>query len=144
MPTDQAGKKFVEQKAEPLLPLVTSFPLSNIDNKEVLAANNSGEIIKSTADQKESKKAENVIRYHHNDNLFSIKELVKSPFKVTKLVAARGSGDDGRSLIWVLIVILLVIYIAGLLLDTFGLGGLFHILGVIILVLLLLWLLRVI
>jgi hypothetical protein len=74
----------------------------------------------------------------------SVKQMVINPFKLAKVAAARDSGDDALSLIWLLIVVLLIIYIAGLLLDNFGLGGIIHILGVIILVLLVLWLLHII
>jgi Flp pilus assembly protein TadB len=51
---------------------------------------------------------------------------------------------DALSLLWILIVALLIIYIVGLILDSFGIGPVIHILGVVVLVLLILWLLRII
>lgn len=50
---------------------------------------------------------------------------------------------DALSLFWVIIVVILIIYLIGLLLDGYGLGLAIHILAVIALVLLILWLLRV-
>ncbi|MDF2449754.1 MAG: hypothetical protein K0R26_2258 [Bacteroidota bacterium] len=54
------------------------------------------------------------------------------------------TARDALSLLWILLAVLLIVYVAGLVLDLFGLGPIFHILGVIILVLLILWLLRII
>jgi hypothetical protein len=61
-----------------------------------------------------------------------------------KIGTAQDVARDALSLLWILILALLIVYIVGLLLDSFGLGWAFHILGVIILVLLILWLLRII
>jgi flagellar basal body L-ring protein FlgH len=60
--------------------------------------------------------------------------------KLTKDDVAR----DALSLLWILILVLLIVYVIGLFMDLFGLGPIFHILGVIVLVLLILWLLRII
>jgi hypothetical protein len=70
--------------------------------------------------------------------------VTSTPRDLKKLIAQDDVARDALSLLWILIVILLIVYIIGLLLDLFGLGPIFHILGVIVLVLLLLWLLRII
>jgi hypothetical protein len=73
-------------------------------------------------------------------------EFVKDPVKSFKALTGKlnaGPGGEALSLLWILILILLIAYIAGLLLDNFGLGWVIHILLVIILVLLILWLLRI-
>lgn len=62
---------------------------------------------------------------------------VKSNFKTS-------TGDDGLSLIWIVILVLLVLWALGLLGGGWGLGGLINILLVIALILLILWLLRII
>ncbi|MGZ3900577.1 MAG: hypothetical protein ACXVNM_12265 [Bacteroidia bacterium] len=130
-------------KVESVTPKTTAIPIA-MDDKPLMASNNPGE--KSTPERvsKENKKVENKLRYAGTDNTISVKEMVKNPFKLTKIVAAKDSDNDALSLLWILIVVLLIVYIAGLLLDDFGLGGLIHILGVIVLVLLILWLLRII
>ncbi|MCW3076755.1 MAG: hypothetical protein JWO32_1364, partial [Bacteroidetes bacterium] len=82
------------------------------------------------------------IKYAGIYNNLSVKELVKNPFKLTKIVAASDSKDDALSLIWIIIVVILILYLIGLLLD-FG-GPFIHVLAVIALVLLILWLLKII
>jgi hypothetical protein len=52
--------------------------------------------------------------------------------------------DDELSLLWIVILVLLIVWAAGLIGGGWGLGGLINILLVIALVLLILWLLRVI
>jgi len=72
-------------------------------------------------------------------------EKIKKTVKIRPIPSERGARENSAlSLIWVLIVLLIVAYLIGILLDGFGLGGLIHILGVIIVVLLILWLLRLI
>ena len=53
-------------------------------------------------------------------------------------------NDDGLSVFWVVILILLILWAVGLLAGGFGLGGLINVLLVIALILLILWLLRVV
>lgn len=52
--------------------------------------------------------------------------------------------DEARSLFWIVVVVLIVLWALGLISGSFGLGVIFNLLLVIALVLLLLWLLRVI
>jgi hypothetical protein len=54
------------------------------------------------------------------------------------------SADDALSLFWVIILIVLLIWLLGLIVGGFGLGGLIHLLLLIALILLILWLLRVV
>lgn len=58
--------------------------------------------------------------------------------------SAASSEDDGLSLLWIVIVVLLVLWALGLISGGFGLGGLINILLLIALILLILWLLRII
>ena len=58
--------------------------------------------------------------------------------------AQRSSSGEGLSLIWIVILVLLILWAAGLLSGGWGLGGLIYILLVIALILLILWLLRII
>lgn len=65
--------------------------------------------------------------------------------KLNKTKAAqRASSGEGLSLIWIVILVLLILWAAGLLSGGWGLGGLIYILLVIALILLILWLLRII
>lgn len=74
----------------------------------------------------------------------AIKHPVKALKVATELSKAAATGDDALSLLWVVIVVILIVYLLGLLFNGFGLpSGLIHILGVIALVLLILWLLRI-
>jgi uncharacterized lipoprotein len=69
---------------------------------------------------------------------------VRRPFKALRnavKMASGDSGDDALSLLWIVVVVILVIYLIGLLLEW---GPYTHILGVIAIVLLILWLLRII
>jgi len=68
---------------------------------------------------------------------------MNSKLKTTK-AAQRSSGGEGLSLIWILILVLLILWAAGLLSGGWGHGGLLYILLVIALILLILWLLRII
>jgi hypothetical protein len=73
----------------------------------------------------------------------AIKNPVKTIKALTDQIAAHPEAEDALSLLWILLLILAIVYVAGLLLNNFGLGSLIHVLLVIILVLLILWLLRI-
>lgn len=68
--------------------------------------------------------------------------FVKSRLKNKANLAA--SNDDGLSLFWVIILILLIFWAIGLASGGFGMGGLINVLLVIALILLILWLLQVV
>jgi len=72
----------------------------------------------------------------------AVKHPVKAIKKVGDLVK-QDSGDKALSLLWVVIVVILIVYLLGLLLDWAGGGAWIHVLGIIALVLLILWLLRI-
>lgn len=74
---------------------------------------------------------------------FPMAKKMSSKLKPTK-AAQRASGGEGLSLIWIVILVLLILWAAGLLSGGWGLGGLLYILLVIALILLILWLLRII
>ncbi len=76
----------------------------------------------------------------------AIELAVKHPVKAVKRVGdltRQDSGDKALSLLWVVVVVILIVYLLGLLLDWSGGAGWIHILGIIALVLLILWLLRI-
>jgi hypothetical protein len=73
----------------------------------------------------------------------TLKHPVKAIDKTIGLLKNGATSDDALSLLWIVIVVILIIYLVGLLLDWGG-GGLIHLLGVIALVLLILWLLKII
>lgn len=74
----------------------------------------------------------------------AIKKPVKALKLATQAVNAADPAGEALSLLWVVIVVILIVYLLGLLFNGFGLpSGLIHILGVIALVLLILWLLRI-
>lgn len=132
-----------QQKAELLSPKNISLPVAKNNDLGLVASNSKpDEIINK--ETKNVKDVENKIRYAGASGSDIAKEIVKSPFKITKMVPAADRGDDALSLIWIVIVVLLILYLFGLLFDGFGLGGLIHVLAVIALVLLILWLLRII
>jgi hypothetical protein len=71
----------------------------------------------------------------------------KLPVKTIKKVATRagaGASGDALSLFWIVILILLVLWVAGLIGGGWGLGWVINVLLVIALVLLILWLLRIV
>jgi len=68
---------------------------------------------------------------------------VKTFYELKNSISASPLSSEALSMLWILILVLLAAYIAGLLLDSFGLGWVIHILLVVALVLLVLWLLRV-
>jgi len=69
---------------------------------------------------------------------------VQSFKQLKKHIEASPSAGEALSMLWLLAVILLVVYLAGLLLDNFGAGWIIHLLLVAALVVFLLWLLRII
>lgn len=58
--------------------------------------------------------------------------------------SAASDEDDGLSLLWIVILVLLILWALGLISGGFGLGGFINILLVIALILLILWLLKII
>lgn len=132
-----------DHKVEALAPKTSAVSSSKKEEPELLASSfTHNEII--TPEVKTRRATENRIRYAETSKAQTIKDVVKSPFKITKMVPSADRSGDALSLIWLLIVVILIVYILGLLFDGFGLGGLIHILAVIALVLLVLWLLRII
>lgn len=55
-----------------------------------------------------------------------------------------GSREDGLSLFWIIILVILILWLLGFLAGGLGLGGFINILLIIALILLILWLLRVV
>jgi hypothetical protein len=72
-----------------------------------------------------------------------ITQPVKSFTALKKQIEAHSAVGEALSLLWLLVVILLVVYIAGLLFDNFGAGWIIHLLLVAALVMFILWLLRI-
>jgi Flp pilus assembly protein TadB len=70
-------------------------------------------------------------------------KIKNSLFGVDK-ASTCSANDDGLSIFWVVILILLILWAVGLLAGGFGMGGLINVLLVIALILLILWLLRVV
>lgn len=62
----------------------------------------------------------------------------------TKLSTGGDAAGDVLSLFWIVLLILLLFYLIGLLFEGFGLGWAFHIIGLVLLILFILWLLRVV
>jgi hypothetical protein len=112
---------------------------ASVSENNVITAN------AAPAANKAAKKAEKSIS-NKSESLIPV-EFIKDPAKsfrsLTEKINKDGPVGAALSLLWILIVILLVVYIAGLLLDNFGLGWAIHILLVVILVLFILWLLRI-
>jgi hypothetical protein len=100
-----------------------------------------------TAEVNAEKPAKKTSEIKTNEAKPDLVSYVKNPVKTFKDLSGKigtaATGDDALSLLWILILILLIIYVAGLLFDNFGLGSLIHVLAVIALVLLILWLLRI-
>ncbi len=69
---------------------------------------------------------------------------MNSTSKKVKFKSNSPRSDEGLSLIWIVILVLLILWAAGLLGGGWGLGGLINVLLVIALILLILWLLRII
>ena len=73
----------------------------------------------------------------------AVKHPVKAIKRVGELTSKQDSGDKALSLLWVVVVVLLIVYLLGILLNWAGGAGWIHILAIIALVLLILWLLRI-
>jgi len=58
--------------------------------------------------------------------------------------SSMGDSDEGHSLLWIVVVVLIVLWALGIISGSFGLGILINLLLVIAFVLLILWLLRII
>jgi hypothetical protein len=103
-------------------------------------------------DQSNVKRSEKMENFPKEDGIaassFSPRKIMTHPFSMRKNLKAAVAQDDvardALSLLWILILVLLIVYVVGLIFDLFGLGPVFHILGAIVLVLLILWLLRII
>lgn len=74
----------------------------------------------------------------------NIKTLQEIERKHRSAVLPVDTADDGLSLFWIVIAIILIVWLIGFLAGGFGLGDFIHILLVIALVLLVLWLLRIV
>jgi hypothetical protein len=121
--------------------------LNNASAEQELSLPTAADPVKFPTDRPNKKHKQKISSENSEEIVFnepSTKQFIKNPFKLSKAVASKATGDDALSLIWILIVVLLIIYVVGLLMDGFGLGGLIHILAVIALVLLILWLLKII
>lgn len=74
---------------------------------------------------------------------FSIQKPIKT---IDKLIDSRklqaGSDDDGLSLFWIIILIVLILWLLGFISGNFG--GIINLLLIIALILLILWLLKVV
>lgn len=73
----------------------------------------------------------------------ALRQPVKALKIASNLTSEAAAQDEALSLLWIVIVVVLIVYILGIIMDGFGLGELIHILGVVILALLILWLLRI-
>jgi hypothetical protein len=129
-------------KAEVLVPKHTVASPVKEEEKSLAASTPQEEFIPA------AKPAKKFFGRNNNNSVYTneqvdVKEFVRNPVKLAKM-AAKDTGDDALSLLWILIVVLLILYIVGILTEGFGLGGIIHVLGVIVLVLLILWLLRII
>jgi hypothetical protein len=69
---------------------------------------------------------------------------VKAYLQKTKNNPDAGLVGAALSLFWIVILVILLLYLIGLLLNNFGLGWTIHILALVIVILLVLWLLRIV
>ena len=133
-----------DQKPEVLKPVaITSLPTENSSDKKEY------EPVASI------KVPENVNK--HTGTIASIKDhgfskehfklITQNPIKLFNDELSYKMGQDparkALSLLWVIIVVILIIYLIGLLFDSYGIGLAIHLLALIALILLILWLLRI-
>ncbi|HEV7229718.1 MAG TPA: lmo0937 family membrane protein [Bacteroidia bacterium] len=77
-----------------------------------------------------------------------LQSYAKNPFQLRyalskmKKAVVDDAADDARSLLWIIIVLILILWLIGVIAGGFGLGEFIHILLIIALVLFILWLLR--
>jgi len=69
---------------------------------------------------------------------------IKHVFFKTQEIHSVSSDNEGLSLFWLVILVILILWALGLLAGGFGLGGLINLLLLIALILLILWLLRIV
>lgn len=141
-PTEPEGVKssFVTVAEQPSVPVI-SDDASTIQ-PPVLTTEQ--EITPTELPTDQTKKGKKVVPLIEkvSDRIPLVKKM-NSKLNKTK-AAQRASSGEGLSLIWIVILVLLILWAAGLLSGGWGLGGLIYILLVIALILLILWLLRII
>jgi hypothetical protein len=137
---EQLSSVTKEERAEILNPGTTALKMPPTEEKELIASDTYEQPVLPSSRKKLFDKRSN----SYSNEEIEVRDVIKNPLKAGKMLATKDSGDDALSLLWILIVVLLIVYIVGILLDGFGLGGIIHILGVIVLVLLILWLLKII
>jgi hypothetical protein len=119
------------------------------DNASLSRTHAVAEKAKEASPSKRSKKISNLFKEETPAGLaFAPRDIMKHPFdarrNLKEALAKDDVASDALSLLWILILVLLIVYVIGLIFDLFGLGPVFHALGVIVLVLFILWLLRII
>lgn len=86
------------------------------------------------------------VGHHKLQDFASIPKMRRTIRATAEKIVEPEAGLIGAalSLFWIVILVILVIYLAGLVFNDFGLGNFIHILAIIVLVLLVLWLLRIV
>lgn len=117
------------------------------DNSNEIPSVDDNIVVKEAAKKHDSKILQQFAKFipqaENNNIQDKAKQIKRSYFEPRKFNSC-STNDEGLSVLWVLILVLLIIWIIGLASGGFGLGGLINVLLVIALILLILWLLRVI
>lgn len=78
-----------------------------------------------------------------NPGVHIINPIINKELKTT-VKSSKSDNEEGRSLLWLIVVIILILWLLGFLVGGFATGGLIHLLLVVALILFILWLLRII
>lgn len=141
-------------KNEPTKAIVSKAKPADSDNRSVQFApntvteitnRNNGIALVSKNPVKKFKVFSKVDSKSETSNRHRLFDESKRPFAFASVSKEETvSQDEARSLFWIVVVVLIVLWALGLISGSFGLGVIFNLLLVIALVLLLLWLLRIV
>lgn len=157
---------FVAHKKHPVIPRIANVTVQAAERsmiekeatKEINAAALDGTLsVKEAKDEPapkkpsakaepNSKKIRGAVEHRKFTELASVPKMKQSVRAAADKIVNPEAGLVGAalSLFWIVIVIVLVIYLVGLLMNDYGIGNFIHILAVIAVVLLILWLLRIV
>lgn len=130
---------------QPVVSMVESQPVDIIDSPSEIT-NEEAAPVKTTSVQEQKVQKETTSLTAFAKVKSKIKETrtnFKQTIKSKKALAASSDGE-ARSLLWLIIVIVLILWLIGFLAGGLGMGGLINLLLLVALILFILWLLRII
>lgn len=139
-----------EELTQPVVSVIESKPIDLVDSPSEITNEEATDVkTESVHEQKVQKETINLTAFTKVNPMAigsKIKESrtqFKQSIKSKKAIAA-SSGGEARSLLWLVIIIVLILWLIGFLAGGLGMGNLINLLLLVALILLILWLLRII